>query len=48
MDWKFEKICIQYLTQGWNVKFDEEDATDEVEDDLNITRLECKEYQYSR
>ncbi|WP_454962207.1 transposase [Eggerthia catenaformis] len=18
-DWKFEKICIQYLTQGWNV-----------------------------
>ena len=18
MDWKFEKICIQYLTQGWN------------------------------
>lgn len=20
MDWKFEKICIQYLTQGWNVK----------------------------
>ena len=19
MDWKFEKICIQYLTQGWNV-----------------------------
>jgi len=17
MDWKFEKICIQYLTQGW-------------------------------
>ena len=21
MDWKFEKICIQYLTQGWDVKY---------------------------
>ena len=21
MDWKFEKICIQYLTQGWNCKY---------------------------
>ena len=21
MDWKFEKICIQYLTQGWNYNY---------------------------
>ena len=21
MDWKFEKICIQYLTQGWMCKY---------------------------
>ena len=24
MDWKFEKICIQYLTQGWNVNNEQE------------------------
>ena len=22
MDWKFEKICIQYLTQGWECTWD--------------------------
>ena len=43
MDWKFEKICIQYLTQGWNVKEDFTKNQGDKNYNLNITRLECKD-----
>ena len=42
MDWKFEKICIQYLTQGWEVIRDNGDITLKKLDKIIIENQEKK------
>ena len=42
MDWKFEKICIQYLTQGWEVIRDNGDITFKKLDKIIIENQEKK------
>ena len=43
MAWKCKKTCIQYLTQGWNVKLERYNKKIDGVYNWNISRMECKD-----